>query len=146
MDTQFYIPNDLLVKVDILSMAHALEVRSPFLDHSLMEFVSQLPPQMKLKWGKLKYLVKKAFQKEIPVENLRHRKMGFAIPLAQWIRGHMQETFKEGLLSEQTRIHQYFLADEIHRLFSEHVTGKKDYAHELWALLVLEYWHREFIG
>ncbi len=146
VDTKFYLSNDLLCKVDMMSMAHSLEVRCPFLDTRLVEFVSRLPSEMKLKKGKLKYLVRTAFQKEIPQENLNHRKMGFAVPLAKWIRGPLQQALREGLLSQQTQIRRYFKQEKMSEMFSLHLEGKRDYAYELWGLLVLEYWHREFLG
>ncbi len=146
VDTKFYLPNDLLCKVDMMSMAHSLEVRCPFLDTRLVEFVSRLPSEMKLKKGKLKYLVRTAFQKEIPQENLNHRKMGFAVPMAQWIRGELRESVREGLFSDKTRIVRYFKRDTMNEMFAAHLSGKRDYAYVLWGLLVLEHWHRECLG
>jgi asparagine synthase (glutamine-hydrolysing) len=143
VDTKFYLPNDLLCKVDMMSMAHSLEVRSPFLDTRLVEFVSHLPSEMKLKRGKLKYLVRTAFQEEIPQENLHHRKMGFAVPMARWMREGLRETVREGLFSGQTRIGRYFKKEKMNDLFLAHLSGKQDHAYELWGLLVLEHWHRE---
>ncbi|MBI1976887.1 MAG: asparagine synthase (glutamine-hydrolyzing) [Candidatus Omnitrophica bacterium] len=144
VDTRFYLPNDLLTKVDITSMAHSLEVRSPFLDSLLLEFVCRLPAEIKLRRGHLKYLVKKAFQEDIPSANLNRKKMGFAIPLAKWIRGPLQEPLREGLLSQQARIRRYFNQERIREMISVHSAYKRDYAYELWALLVFEYWLREF--
>lgn len=143
VDTKFYLPNDLLCKVDMMSMAHSLEVRCPFLDTRLVEFVSCLPSEMKLKRGRLKYLVRTAFKKEIPQENLHHRKMGFAVPMARWIRGELRETVREGLFSGQTRIGRYFKKERMNEMFLAHLSGERDYAYELWGLLVLEHWHRE---
>ena len=100
---------------------------------------------MKLRRGTLKYLLKKAFQSEIPEENRKHRKMGFAIPLAKWLRGPMKEAVIEGLFSQETRLQRYFRQDKMKEMFLAHLSGKRDYAYELWALLVLEYWHREFL-
>src|SRR3712207_1950432 len=97
-----YLPNDLLVKVDIASMAVSLEARSPFLDHHVIEFAASLPANLKLRGRTTKYLLKKVLRKLLPEENLTRPKMGFGVPIGHWFRGRMQPFLREVLLSEKS--------------------------------------------
>src|SRR5262249_28913492 len=101
-DTMTYLPNDLLVKMDIASMTVSLEARSPFLDHVLMEFAASLPEKMKLRRMTTKYLLKKVLKDIVPGENLTRRKMGFGVPIGYWFRGSMKSFLRETLLSEKS--------------------------------------------
>jgi asparagine synthase (glutamine-hydrolysing) len=144
-DTFNYLPNDLLVKVDIASMAVSLEARSPFLDHHVMEFAASLPARYKLRGLTTKHLLKKALRGMLPAENLTRRKMGFGVPLAHWFRSELKGVLVETLLSERALQRGYFKPEAVRRLIAQHTEGKRDYAHQLWTLLMLELWHREFI-
>ncbi|MFL6275141.1 MAG: asparagine synthase (glutamine-hydrolyzing) [Blastocatellia bacterium] len=144
-DTANYLPNDLLVKVDIASMAASLEARSPFLDHHLMEFAASLPARYKLRGLTTKHLLKRALRGRLPAENLTRRKMGFGVPLAHWFRGELKGFLGETLLSEHALNRGYFNPVAVRQLIAQHTAGKQDYAHQLWSLLMLELWHREFI-
>src|SRR5436190_8238923 len=101
-DTMTYLPNDLLVKVDIATMAVSLEARSPFLDHEVIEFAASLPEKYKLRGLTTKYLLKRVLRKLLPAENLDRRKMGFGVPITHWLRGNLQGFLRETLLSERS--------------------------------------------
>jgi len=144
-DTSHYLPNDLLVKVDIASMAVSLEARSPFLDHHVMEFAASLPARYKLRGLTTKYLLKNALKGLLPSENLTRSKMGFGVPIGQWFRGELKSFLAETVLSERALGRGYFKRGAINHLVEEHTDGRRDYAHQLWTLLMLELWHQEFI-
>jgi asparagine synthase (glutamine-hydrolysing) len=144
-DTMTYLPNDLLVKVDIASMAVSLEARSPFLDHHVIEFAASLPERFKLRGLTTKYLLKRVLKKLVPVENLNRPKMGFGIPIGHWFRSEMKGFLGETLLSERALTRGFFKAEEVRRMFELHTRGEQDYAHQLWTLLMLELWFNRFI-
>ena len=144
-DTSHYLPNDLLVKVDIASMAVSLEARSPFLDHHVMEFAASLPVRHKLRGLTTKYLLKNALKGFLPPENLSRSKMGFGVPIGRWFRGELRRFLAETILSERALGRGYFKREAINHLVEEHTDGRRDYAHQLWTLLMLELWHHEFI-
>jgi asparagine synthase (glutamine-hydrolysing) len=145
VDVVSYLPYDLLVKVDITSMANSLEARSPFLDHEVMEFAARLPVGIKVRGRKLKYLLKRAFASSLPPENVNRRKMGFGVPIGQWFRGPLRNLLRDALLSEQSIKRGYFKELEVRRLVSDHLESRADNSFQLWNLLMLELWHREFI-
>ena len=144
-DTESYLPNDLLVKVDIASMAVSLEARSPFLDHKLMEFAASIPARYKLRGLTTKRLLKKALKGLVPDQNLNRSKMGFGVPISHWLRGEMKRFLSEAILSERALHRGYFKPEVICRLFNEHAEGRRDYGAQLWTVLMFELWHREFI-
>jgi asparagine synthase (glutamine-hydrolysing) len=144
-DTMTYLPNDLLVKVDIASMAVSLEARSPFLDHHVIEFAASLPEKFKLRGLTTKYLLKRVLKKLVPVENLNRPKMGFGIPIGHWFRNEMKKFLGETILSERALKRGFFKAEEVKRMFDLHTRGEQDYAHQLWTLLMLELWFNRFI-
>ena len=144
-DTMTYLPNDLLVKVDIASMANSLEARSPFLDHHVIEFAASLPAELKLRGRTTKYLLKKVLRQLVPVENLERRKQGFGVPIGHWFRGEMQGFLRQTLLSEKHLRRGLFKPDAVGRLVEDHVAGRADHSHRLWTLLMLELWFEKFI-
>jgi asparagine synthase (glutamine-hydrolysing) len=144
-DTMNYLPNDLLVKVDIATMAVSLEARSPFLDHHVMEFAASLPENYKLRGLTTKYLLKKVLKGLLPVENLNRPKMGFGVPVGQWFRNEMQGFLREVLLSETATKRGLFKPAAVKRMVEQHTEGRQDYAHQLWSLLMLELWYKRFI-
>lgn len=145
VDVHTYLPNDLLVKVDIASMANSLEVRSPFLDHKLMEFVARLPAKYKLKGSIKKYILKKAIKGLVPNENIHRKKMGFTVPVGRWFRREMKEFLKEILLSESSLGRGYFRTEVIKSMVKDHISARRDYSFQLWSLLMLELWHQRFM-
>ena len=144
-DQMTYLPNDLLVKVDIATMAVSLEARSPFLDHHVIEFAASLPQNLKLRRLTSKYLLKKVLRKLLPSENLERRKMGFGVPVGHWFRGKMQPFLREVLLSEKALRRGLFQPEAVRQLIELHVRGERDYSQQLWTLLMLELWFNRFI-
>lgn len=144
-DINTYLPGDLLVKVDITSMANSLEARSPFLDHKLMEFAAKLPVEYKIKKYTKKYILKKTIKDLIPKKNIHRRKMGFGVPVGEWLRDGLKGFLCETLLSGRSLQRGYFKPEAIKEIVHLHIEKKKDYTFGLWALLMLELWHQRFI-
>ena len=144
-DIMTYLPNDLLVKVDIATMAVSLEARSPFLDHHLIEFAASLPEKFKLRGLTTKYLLKKILRKLLPSENLSRRKMGFGVPIGHWFRGTMQPFLREVLLSERAVSRGLFKPEVVRSLIDQHARSERDHSHQLWTFLMLELWFQRFI-
>lgn len=144
-DTRTYLPGDLLVKMDIATMAHSVEARSPFLDHQLLEFAASLPADQKLRGGAGKHILKNSLRGHLPDQVLDRQKMGFAVPLARWFRNELRHLPAEVLLDKRTEDRGYFQATEVRRLIDEHQRGRADHSARLWLLLQLEYWHREVV-
>jgi asparagine synthase (glutamine-hydrolysing) len=140
-----YLPNDLLVKVDIASMAVSLEARAPFLDHRVIEFAASLPPSYRLQGLTTKYLLKRALRGFLPDENLTRRKMGFGVPISHWLRGELKQFLGDMILSTRALGRGYFKGEVVRHLVDQHVAARRDYSPQLWTLLMLELWHREFI-
>ena len=144
-DQLTYLPNDLLVKVDIASMANSLEARSPFLDHKVIEFAASLPENIKLRGTETKYLLKKAASRIVPPEVLYRKKMGFGVPLTHWFRGVLKDYLRENLLSEKFAQRGIVKADVVKKLVDEHINSERDHVWQLWTLLMLELWFQKFI-
>ena len=144
-DVDTYLPNDLLVKVDIASMANSLEARSPFLDHKVMEFAASLPVSYKIRGGVKKYILRKAFSGMLPDNILKRRKMGFGVPVGRWFRGELKDFMRETLLSRSCAGRGYFRPGCVKGLVEDHINGKRDLSFQLWALLNLELWHKKFM-
>lgn len=144
-DVNSYLPFDLLVKMDIASMANSLEMRSPFLDRQVMEFAARLPSNYKMRGTQLKYLLKKAARPLLPPESVDRRKMGFGVPVGQWMRGDMRPLVQDTLLSTTSLSRPYFRPTVVEGLVREHLAGTANHSSQLWSLLCLELWHREFV-
>jgi asparagine synthase (glutamine-hydrolysing) len=144
-DLMTYLPNDLLVKVDIASMANSLEARSPFLDHKVIEFAASLPEGIKMNGLSTKSLLKKVAANLVPSEAVYRRKMGFGVPVGRWLKNEMREFTKEVLLSDRSLNRGMFDADVVRRYVSEHLDNRKDHSFRLWTLLMLELWTSRFI-
>lgn len=145
VDIQSYLPGDLLVKADISSMAHSLELRSPFLDHRFMEFAAGLPGRFKLRGSETKHILKRAMEPWLPAEILHRPKMGFEVPLAEWFRTDLRDLPARILLDQTARARGMFRTDEVQRLISQHLNRSANHASKLWALLQLELWMRTYI-
>ncbi len=145
-DIATYLPDDLLVKVDIATMANGLESRSPFLDHEFMEMTAQIPAHLKLKsLNNKKYILKKALEKDlVPKEILYRKKMGFGVPIEHWFRNEMKDYVYEILLSNQAMSRNIFKKESVKKLLDTHVNTKINHSYRIWALLTLELWFREF--
>jgi asparagine synthase (glutamine-hydrolysing) len=145
LDILSYLPEDLLVKVDIASMANSLEARSPFLDHEIMEFAAKIPVKLKVKGLTTKYFLRKALQGILPEEILKRRKMGFRIPIGPWFRGELKEIVSDVILGQKLIKRGYFKENALRQLVEDHISGKKDNQWKLWALFAFELWCREFL-
>ncbi|TAN62770.1 asparagine synthase (glutamine-hydrolyzing) [bacterium] len=143
-DTSTYLPDDLLVKVDIASMANSLEARSPFLDHKVIEFAASLPEAYKMKRLVKKYILKKAIAGFIPKENTHRQKMGFGMPVGRWFRQELKDFLVDTLLSGTCLKRGYFNPQTVKELVNGHISAKKDFSFQLWSLLMLELWHQRF--
>jgi len=143
-DIKTYLPEDLLVKMDIATMANSLEVRSPFLDHRFMEFTAKIPFHLKLKGSTLKHILKKSMEGFLPKNILHRRKMGFGLPIIEWFRTDLKDYVRDVLLSEACLDRGYFKKDYIEEILDEHMFQNKNHANRIWALLMLEIWHRSF--
>lgn len=135
-----YLLDYILVKVDRCAMMHALEVRAPFLDTALMEFVYRLPYHMKIRYGKRKYLLKRAFRDLLPREILTRKKRGFLIPTALWLKGLLRPLVEELLGERWLRQQGLFKPEVVRRWLKEHEAGMADHRKELWTLLILQLW------
>ena len=144
-DLMTYLPNDLLVKVDIASMANSLEARSPFLDHKVIEFAASLPETLKMRRFETKSLLKKVAARLVPREVVYRRKMGFGVPIGKWFRGEMRSFVSDILLSDRAMNRGIIRSDALRRYVTEHVSGERDHQYQLWTLLMLELWFQRFI-
>ncbi len=145
VDVNTYLPDCLLVKVDIATMAHGLEGRSPMLDHEFMEFAASLPSDMKLRGDTTKRIFKRAVRPLLPDGIIDRRKKGFGVPLGTWFRGELRELAGDLLLDGRLARRGYFRPGAVQRLLEDHWRGVATWSDQLWALLMLEMWHRMFI-
>ena len=144
-DLTTYLPSDLLVKVDIASMAHGLECRQPLLDHRLVELAAAMRIHFKQRFGRGKRILRSAFADLLPPRISRRKKMGFGVPLATWLRNGLGPLLRETLLDPKAQGRGYFRPAEVTRLVTEHQSGQRDHSIRLWALLVLELWHCQWV-
>ena len=144
-DFETYLPEDVLTKVDRMSMAHSIESRVPLLDNEVIDFASTLPSSMKIRNGRRKHVLKEAAALLLPPAILNRRKQGFGVPLGVWFRGGLTEVFSDVLSSARTRQRGYFRPAFVERIVREHLSGKRDHTLRLWQLLVFELWHRHYL-
>ncbi len=137
-----YLPDDLHVKMDRMSMANALEVRSPMLDTALVEFVATLPPRMKIHLGQGKHVLRAAFKRFLPSPILKRKKHGFGVPLGKWFRTDLHGPFEDLVLSRGAPIARYVRQSAVRELFQEHTKGLREHGHRLWVLFNLGLWLR----
>jgi asparagine synthase (glutamine-hydrolysing) len=145
VDARTYMIDDVLTKVDRMSMAVSLEAREPLLDHKLLEFAAGVPASLKLKDGQSKYLLRRVLERRVPRSIVERKKSGFAAPIGEWLRGPLAPMTHELLLDGRLRDRGIFNPAEVTRLWREHRTGQGDHRHRLWQLLMLELWFRTFI-
>lgn len=144
-DVQTRLPCDMLAKVDIASMAHGLECRSPFLDHRVVELAIGIPFAQKVVGTDTKHIVKETFSELIPPRIARRHKMGFCVPIDEWFRDGQHDFLLDHLLDPLSLDRGYFSPAAVRTLISEHQSGAWDHSHRLWTLLCLELWHRTFV-
>ena len=145
IDSKTYLPGDILAKVDRTSMAVSLEARAPLLDHKLIEFVGQMPAKLKLSGLESKHLLKKAVADLVPHEILNRPKQGFGVPIQDWINRQLRSRIRESLTEPRSQQRGYVEPGYINVLLNEHERGRRDHSDGLWALFMLELWHRQFI-
>ncbi|HIJ65345.1 MAG TPA: asparagine synthase (glutamine-hydrolyzing) [Candidatus Hydrogenedentes bacterium] len=141
-DLVMYLPDDILTKVDRMSMANSLEARVPLLDHRIVEFAATVPFPLKFAGRTSKRLAKRAVKDLVPAALLAQRKRGFAIPIQRWFRKELRGHFKDVALAEDAYSGKFLERDAIRSLFDIHLARKEDYGHHLWALLMFEHWLR----
>jgi asparagine synthase (glutamine-hydrolysing) len=140
LDIRLYLQEAILVKVDRASMASSLEVRAPFLDHELVEFVMSLPSTLKLKGLTSKYILKKAMKGWLPDKVINRPKKGFGVPVAKWVKGELRELFEDFLSPNRIKREGFLNPEYITLLLQDHLLNKKDNRKQLWTLLVWELW------
>jgi asparagine synthase (glutamine-hydrolysing) len=145
VDARTYMIDDVLTKVDRMSMAVSLEAREPLLDHKLLEFAARVPASLKLKDGRSKYLLRRVLERRVPGSILERKKSGFAAPIGEWLRGPLAGMTDGLLLDGRLRDRGIFNHAEVARLWTEHRSGRNDHRHRLWQLIMLELWFRTFI-
>jgi asparagine synthase (glutamine-hydrolysing) len=147
VDTRMYLPNDMLVKVDRMTMAHGLESRVPFLDHTLVEFIASIPPQLKLKWYRQKkYLLKQMMRGKLSDAILFRKKAGFNVPNASWISGELRPFVFDHLSENRIRQMGWFVPSVVTQLLNDHINQKADHSHQIWGLLTLSLWWQHFVA
>jgi asparagine synthase (glutamine-hydrolysing) len=143
LDTRVWLPDDLLVKADKMTMAHAIELRVPFLDHHLVEYAWSLPDRYKVRGSVGKYLLRRAARSRIPAAVLDRPKQGFATPTATWLRTGMYDLLRSSLTAHDSLARDRFDLRYVLELVEQHKSGRADWSAELWPLLVLELWHQQ---
>ncbi len=145
LDMKLYLQEDLLVKVDRVSMANSLEVRVPFLDHEFVDFATRLPDNMKLRLLKSKYILKKSAKGLIPAKYINRQKKGFGAPVADWIKGALKNMFCDTFSREKIIREGLFNYSHIKKLLDDHLQGKNDNRQKLWTLFVFEKWYERYL-
>jgi asparagine synthase (glutamine-hydrolysing) len=140
-----YLPDDILFKIDRASMACSLEVRAPFLDYTLVEWLNRVPSRLKLRGLETKVLLKRAMSDRLPEGVAARRKKGFGIPVAKWLKGDLRELLLDELSPDRLRRQGLFDTREIQRLVSDHLSGRRGLHKELWTLLMFQLWHRNYV-
>jgi asparagine synthase (glutamine-hydrolysing) len=143
-DLKLYLQESILVKVDRASMACSLEVRAPFLDHELVEFVMSLPSKLKLRGFTSKYVLKKAMKRWLPDEVIQRPKKGFGVPIAKWVKGPLKGLFEDLLSSDRIKREGFLNPEYVNILLQDHLNNKKDNRKQLWTLLVWELWVSQY--
>jgi asparagine synthase (glutamine-hydrolysing) len=141
LDVETYLPGDLLLKADLASMAHSLELRSPFLDHEVIGLGLALPPSLKVRGRAGKVALRRAFADDLPAAVAERPKTGFGVPLDRWFRADIRELARDALASDRG----WFRQEEVRRLLDDHDAGRADHGHRLWCLLMLELWVHEHV-
>ena len=144
-DAETYLPEDILTKVDRMSMAHSIESRVPLLDNEVIAFAASLPSSLKIKHGRRKHVLKEVAARLLPRDLLDRPKQGFGVPLGVWFRGDLRELFADTLLAPLSATNQYFQRPFVRRLLDEHLSGRRDHTLRLWQLVVFERWHSLYV-
>ena len=145
-DIKTFMVDDILVKVDRMSMANSLEVRTPFLDYRLVEFAASMPSRFKMKGHRTKYILKKSMPPKLPREIINRKKEGFSIPMKNWLRKELRPLMKDVLAPARLKREGLFNVPFVEKLKTEHLSGKANHAHQLWSLTMFEIWRDIYVG
>lgn len=145
LDLKTYLADDIMVKVDRMSMAASLEAREPLLDHKLVEYVFGLPGELKLHGLTTKWIFKKTMERLLPKENICRPKEGFSIPIKHWLRRELKDLMLDYLNERRIKEEGYFQFDSVKAMIDSHLDGRKNYSHQLWALLLFEIWKENYL-
>jgi asparagine synthase (glutamine-hydrolysing) len=145
LDVATYLPGDLLLKADVASMAHSLELRAPLLDHEVLTLGVSLPDSLKVRGRTGKVALRRAFADKLPEQVASRGKTGFGVPLGRWFREDLRELSRELLLDQRARERGLLREAEVARLLDDHASGRRDHGHRLWCLVMLELWHRFYV-
>jgi len=145
VDVDTYLAGDLIPKIDIATMAHALEARSPFLDHELMQLAASIPAALKVRGSEKKWILREALREWLPGDLLDRPKQGFSVPLSAWLRTDLRSWSRDILLDPLTLGRGYFRREAVETLLDRHAAGVDADDQRIWSLLMLELWHREYI-
>jgi asparagine synthase (glutamine-hydrolysing) len=144
VDTKTWLPDDLLIKADKMTMANSVELRVPLLDHKILEFAASLPQNFKVRGFTTKYIAKKALSGRVPREILDRKKAGFPVPYERWLRQDLKDWVRALLLDSKTTARGYFQKSAVERMLAADMSSG-GYSKEIFDLIVLELWHREFL-
>ena len=146
IDQGTYLPDDILVKVDRASMACSLEVRSPLLDHRLVEYMAGVPRHWKVTLRERKILLRRIARKYLPAHIIDRPKQGFSIPLNAWLQGPLRDWMEELLSVHSLQQRGWFRPQTVRRVVDDHLQGRRDFSQQLWALMMLELWLRRRVS
>jgi asparagine synthase (glutamine-hydrolysing) len=145
IDTRAHLPDDLLMVGDKTAMANSIEARVPYLDRRIIEFVESVPPSLKLKGFRGKYLHKKALERWLPQHVVHARKKGFDNPIDQWLRSRMRSFVADCLLADGSAVRRYFDCGYVKRLIAQHESHERNHLRHIYLLISFELWHRRFV-
>lgn len=144
-DLNVYLPDDIMTKVDRMSMANSLETRAPMLDHNLVEFALSIHPDLKIKDGVKKYILKKVFKKQLPTNVYTHQKTGFSIPLGKWYRNELRSLILDSLCPKKIDNAALLSSKFVSTVVTQHMTGKRDHKRLIWMILMMQLWHESWV-
>jgi asparagine synthase (glutamine-hydrolysing) len=145
LDLKTYLVDDIMVKVDRMSMAVSLEAREPLLDHKLIEFAFRLPGELKLRNGDTKWIFKKTMERLLPKETVWRKKEGFSIPIKHWLKTDLKPLMEDTLCQDRLRRDGLFQPKSIRAMIDAHAAGRENYSHQLWALMVFHIWKDNYL-
>ena len=145
IDAKLYLPADILVKVDRMSMLHSLEARVPFLDRSMLELTRRIPSRLRLRGMTTKYLLRRAMADRLPAAVVRGKKRGFNVPMPAWLAGGLRDFTRDTLSPQRLRRQGLFRPAAVERLVADHLARRRDHSRAIWTLLVLSMWQDEIL-
>ena len=143
-DQKYYLPDDILTKVDRVSMAHAVEVRPPFLDHRIVEFAATLPDDLRMRGGRQKVILRELIRGKLPPAILSRKKIGFDIPSHQWFRGPLRPLLRDAVDDASTRYGDFFRIPQIEACVQAHMDRRANLGYHLWGLMILFLWMKKW--